>query len=207
MEIVEDEPSTDRSLLSRARQGSDQGWRILVQIYGPIVYGWIRRCGRQPADAADVMQETFMAAAAALGRFDDRRDGNSFRGWLWTIARNKLRDQQRRERQPSAIGGSDAQLRLQQIPDSANDPLTRLEQDEPPSTLENDRRAIRLRALECLRQSIDPRSWKMFWEATVQGRDPQIIADEMGVSRWAVYKARARVLQRLREELAGLEEE
>jgi DNA-directed RNA polymerase specialized sigma subunit len=31
------------------------------------------------------------------------------------------------------------------------------------------------------------------------------VADEMGVSRWAVYKARARVLQRLQQQMDGIE--
>jgi RNA polymerase sigma-70 factor (ECF subfamily) len=45
----------------------------------------------------------------------------------------------------------------------------------------------------------------MFWETTVEGRDPAHVAEEMGVSRWAVYKARARVLQRLQTQMSGME--
>jgi RNA polymerase sigma-70 factor (ECF subfamily) len=45
----------------------------------------------------------------------------------------------------------------------------------------------------------------MFWETTIETRDPADVAEEMGVSRWAVYKARARVLHRLQLEMKGLE--
>ncbi len=56
-----------------------------------------------------------------------------------------------------------------------------------------------------MRESFDPRSWRMFWETTIIGRDAAEVAKEMDVSRWAVYKARARVLQRLQQEMKGLE--
>ena len=59
--------------------------------------------------------------------------------------------------------------------------------------------------LEMLRDSFDPKSWRMFWESAVEGREPADVAEEMGVSRWAVYKARSRVLQRLKREVEGLE--
>jgi RNA polymerase sigma-70 factor (ECF subfamily) len=77
--------------------------------------------------------------------------------------------------------------------------------DQPPSSPAQDARAARLRMLEILRHSYDPRSWRMFWETTAGGREPADVAEEMDVSRWAVYKARGRILQRLRDELDGLD--
>ena len=103
-----DEPSTNASLLRRAQSGSADGWSMLVQVYGPIVYRWIRRCGVQSADAADIMQETFLSVTSALPRFDAHSPSSSFRGWLWTIARNKLRDRGRRDGVISFVDGSKA---------------------------------------------------------------------------------------------------
>ncbi|TWU42130.1 RNA polymerase sigma factor CnrH [Novipirellula artificiosorum] len=186
-------------MLERARGGDPAAWRRLAQVYGPIVYGWARRCGCQSADAADVMQETFAAVANAIHRFDDQRDQATFRGWLWTITRNKLRDRARNQGQVEAAGGTDAQLAMQQVPSPE---IT--EGDEPPSHQQSDAAIARRRTLELLRDGFEPRSWKMFWETTIEGREPIDVAEEMGVSKWAVYKARARVLQRLQEEMEGL---
>ncbi|QDT02988.1 RNA polymerase sigma factor CnrH [Rubripirellula lacrimiformis] len=183
-----DEPSTHRSLLQRAADGNDDGWRMMVQVYGPLVYGWIRRCGVQSADAADVMQETFLAVSKSLARFDADTAGSSFRGWLWTIAKHKLRDRQRAIAR-SAAGDSPSFL------------WETLESPEPPSEFGDDVRSVRIRMLEVLRSSIDPRSWQMFWRTAVDGCDPGDVAEEMNVTRWAVYKARARVLQRLKTEM------
>ena len=106
------EPSTSASLLQSARRGDADGWRRLAQIYGPIIYGWARRCGCQSADAADVMQDTLTSMTTALSRFDHNQPDSTFRGWLWTITRNKIRDRARRSDELAA-GGTEANLRLQ----------------------------------------------------------------------------------------------
>lgn len=59
------EPSTSPSLLQSAKEGRSESWRKLAQIYGPVIYGWARRCGCQAADAADVMQETLASMTTA----------------------------------------------------------------------------------------------------------------------------------------------
>lgn len=201
----DNEPSTSTSLLQSARRGDADGSRRLAQIYGPMIYGWARRCGCQSADAADVMQDTLTSMTTALSRFNHDQPDATFRGWLWTITRNKIRDRARHSDELAA-GGTEANLRLHQVPDPiSNAAEGAIEASEPPSELESDIAAARSRALALLRGSFDPRSWQMFWETTVQGREPAHVAEEMGVSRWAVYKARARVLQRLQQQMDGIE--
>lgn len=197
------EPSTSVSMLHRAQQGDDESWKQLAQVYGPIVYAWARRSGCQAADAADVMQDTFASVAGALERFDAEREGATFRGWLWTIVRNKIRDLHRDHGCEIAVGGTDAQLAMGNHP--GVDRSAHLG-DDPPTDAATDSANVRLRMIQWLRDDFDPRSWTMFWETTVQGRQVEAVAEEMAVSRWAVYKARARVLQRLKQEMEGLEE-
>ena len=43
-------------------QGDADAWRQFLRLYGPVVYGWCRHAGLQPADATDVGQEVFVAA-------------------------------------------------------------------------------------------------------------------------------------------------
>src|SRR5262245_8405404 len=88
------DPVTTRpSLLVRIRDARDsEGWSQFVEIYAPLVYGFARRHGLQDADAADVTQDVLRAVARSARRleYDPRR--GSFRGWLFTIVRNELRD-------------------------------------------------------------------------------------------------------------------
>ena len=109
--------STSLSLIARVRQHQPDAWTRFTQLYGPLVYAWIRRAGLQHADIVDVVQEVFRGVAVSIDRYD-RDQGTGFRGWLWGITRNKLRDfQRRRNAHPIAAGGTDAMQRLAEAAD------------------------------------------------------------------------------------------
>src|SRR5262249_50716351 len=100
---------TSLSLLERARNRDTVAWQKLVQLYSPLVFSWARRAELGDADAADLVQEVWQAVAGALERFRRDSEGGTFRGWLWTITRNKLNDHFRARRdKPEAAGGTEA---------------------------------------------------------------------------------------------------
>src|SRR5881227_1530131 len=98
---------TSLSLLERARNGDQQSWQRLVEIYGPLVERWCVAGGLRGEDVRDVAQEVFTAVVSGLDGFA-RRDLGAFRAWLRGVTRYKLFDHFRRGRQPSAAGGTDA---------------------------------------------------------------------------------------------------
>src|SRR5437879_4069636 len=109
--------ATSPSLLDRARQNAPGAWDRLVERYAPLVYHWCWRGNLGPEDAADVFQDVFRAVAEHLVDFRRDRPGDTFRGWLRTITRNKIRDHFRRlDGEARAAGGTDAQLRLHDLP-------------------------------------------------------------------------------------------
>jgi len=188
--------STSSSLLERVKARDPQAWRRLTDLYTPLIYGWCRQCGLQAEDAADIGQEVFSAIAANQDGF--RRDvpGASFRGWLWTITRNKVRDSFRRQKgKAHAQGGTEVQQRLAQVPEH-----------EPESTgasLGRDTR-IELRAVELARCGVEERTWRAFWLVTVEGGEPAVVAELLGITVQAVYGAIYRIRRRIRQELDGL---
>ncbi len=189
--------STSTSLLSRARAADPEAWRRLAALYGPVVYRWARQAGMQPDDAADVMQDVFQAVSQNIVRFDRQAGQGGFRGWLWTITRNKIRDHYRRLKgRAQAAGGTAALEQIHQLP------------ERPPELSSQDgvveRSSVRRRALELVRGDFEANTWQAFWRTTVESETPAEVAKDLGVSVWTVYKARARVLARLREELDGL---
>ena len=108
--------SISTSLLDRVKAQDQGAWQRLVKLYGPVVYRWCRRAGLQGSDAADVAQEVFQSMMIGIGGFRRRRPGDSFRGWLWTITKNKLRDHlRRRALRPRAAGGTNAHQLIQQV--------------------------------------------------------------------------------------------
>ena len=189
--------STSASLIRRVQRADRTSWERLSKLYGPVVYQWARHTGLQPQDAADVMQDVFQAVTQNIAQFDHKTSGASFRGWLWTITRNKVRDHHRQlARQAKAAGGTDAYQRL-------------LEMAETPPESESDqgkaeRSGVQQRALQLMKTDFEPQTWQAFWKTTIEGQSPSEVAADLGVSKWTVYKARSRVLQRLRDEFAEL---
>ena len=110
--------STSSSLLDRVKVRDEAAWRRLVSVYGQLVLYWCRCAGIRREDRVDVCQEVFRAVAANIDGFRHDQPGDTFRGWLRTITRNKVADHFRRQnRQPAAPGGSVARERLLAIPD------------------------------------------------------------------------------------------
>jgi RNA polymerase sigma-70 factor (ECF subfamily) len=192
-------PST---LLVQLRSQEPEAWARLTHLFGPLAYGWCRRAGLAPADAADVTQEIFRSVATGLPRFRRDRPGDTFRGWLVTIARSRIRDFFRRTaQQPHGQGGSEFNRLIQNLPDpeAESDP-------DFAQAADAERRVLLHRTLELVQAEFENRTWAAFWRTTVDGESPEDIAAELGVSLNAVYKAKSRVLRRLREELAGMVE-
>lgn len=191
---------TSLSLLARANLNDAEGWRSIVQLYSPLVFFWCQRAGLNRDDAADILQNVWQAVAGHLGQFERQRDG-AFRGWLWTITRNKLNDHFRRQGdEPKGMGGSTAQHYLQEIPE--HEPESYVAE----SAADGSGDVLR-RALDLIRADFEPHTWQAFWLATVEGEPARAIAERLQMSLDAVYQAKARVLRRLREELAGLQDE
>ncbi len=101
------------------QQGSDDAaWQRLVRIYGPLIFRWCTRCGMQESDAADVSQEVLGDLPRSIHGFSRDGDGATFRGWLWTITRNKIANHCRRwSDAPLATGGTGALQLIEQLPD------------------------------------------------------------------------------------------
>jgi RNA polymerase sigma-70 factor (ECF subfamily) len=121
---------TSLTLLQRLRANESDAWQTVVQLYTPLVYHWCARGGVRGADADDVLQEVLQATATHFADFRRDRPGDSFRGWLRGITKNKILMHLRRTgRQPQASGGTDAFRTLQEIADGSID--TDDEDDRP----------------------------------------------------------------------------
>jgi len=185
--------STSSSLIVRARQGDDHAWRKIVRMYGPLVNYWLFRTGLSTADIDDVFQDVFISVAQGIEGFRKDRPGDTFRGWLRTIARTRVADFYRsHQKQVTAAGGSDAFLAMQQIPEPGD------QNDAGEAVILHQ---IRMQALDTVRAEFAERTWQMFWQVTINGRPTRDVAEELGVTPSAVRLAKSRVLRRLREEL------
>ena len=180
--------------------GNLAAWDVFNRRYRPIVVAFAKRCGLQHADAEDVAQETmaeFLRAYHA-GRYDRNR-GSRLRDWLKGIAANRVRDFARRqakakEHQPPP---SDSQTTfLERVP------------DEEVSDQWNREWVNHLLSL-CIdgaRREFDSGTSRAFELYAISQRPADDVASQLGMTRNAVYIAKSRVLARLHEMFADLDE-
>jgi RNA polymerase sigma-70 factor (ECF subfamily) len=78
-----------RELARNLRDGKADAWQTLYEAYAERVWRSVARLlGPHTADVADVVQETFLAAARSTGAYDP--DRGSPWTWLWSIGRRQV---------------------------------------------------------------------------------------------------------------------
>ncbi|HEX4607961.1 MAG TPA: sigma-70 family RNA polymerase sigma factor [Urbifossiella sp.] len=192
-----DGASTSSSLLAGVKARASGAWGRFATLYRPLVLHWCRQAGLQVADAEDVAQEVLTAAAGAIDGFRHEQPGDTLRGWLRVIARNKILDHARRAaRQAAAVGGSGAQRELLAVP------APPAESDESADAAEE---AIVLRqAFDLVLAGFKDHTRQAFWRVVVDGQRPEDVAAELDIQVHSVYLAKSRVLRRLQDEFGDL---
>ncbi|OAI50324.1 RNA polymerase subunit sigma-70 [Planctomycetaceae bacterium SCGC AG-212-F19] len=192
---------TRASLLVRLRDPQDRpAWEQFVELYGSVVYRFVRRRGLQDADAADLTQEVLQAVAQSMGRWQYDPAQGTFRGWLFGMTRHKIAHfLQRRQRQAIGSGDTGANQRLGEAPCPEGDGESTWDQ-------EYQEQLFRL-AAEHVRPSFAPATWQAFWMTAVEGKSAAEVGSALGLSVGAVYVAKSRVLARLAERVQELQAE
>jgi RNA polymerase sigma factor (sigma-70 family) len=190
-----DSPMTRPSLLVRIRDQQDQAaWSQFVEIYAPLIYGFARKHGLQDADAADMAQDVLRAVLRGAGRLDYDPKRGSFRGWLFTVVRNKLRTFLTRRKNPAqGSGDTGAHELLQQQPAPQEDVEALWSQ-------EYERRLFSW-AAEQVRGQVQEPTWQAFWQTAVDGKSGKEVAESLGMTVAAVYLCKGRVMAKLKEQI------
>lgn len=191
-----DLPETRYSLLVRLRQQSNEAWSEFLQVYERAIYGFCRRHGLQDSDARDVKQEVLLAIHHQIEDWDPDRSKGSFRGWLFRVARNiavnRFLDHQRR----AARGDTQTRDLLAAIPD-ANAELETFEIEY--------QRSLMQWAAKKIKPTVAESSWLAFWSTAIEGRRPEQVAQELGMTIGSVYTAKCRVFAKIKSEIASLQ--
>jgi RNA polymerase sigma-70 factor (ECF subfamily) len=174
------------------REGDDRAWREFCVRYEPALLAFARRAGLREQDARDVVQETFMAFLESFrdGRYDPRR--GRLRSWLKGIILNKIREARRRlaGREVQVLDRTDTTAFMDGIPDDRE--LTDVFDEEW-------ERGVLAECLREVRQQVDAPTYQAFELYAVKSWPPEKVAEQLGISRNAVYISKSRVLSRLRE--------
>lgn len=177
----------DAALVRGALAGEQQAARQLVERHREAVYRLARSATGDAEEAFDIAQEAFVAAFAALQRYDPARP---FRGWIAAITLNKCRDHARRRAVRRFLGTP--------MPDNAADWIA---EDAPSTeTIAADRAELvtTARAIAALPASLKD----VLILRTIEGFSQEDTAKALGISGKAVetrlYRARQKLGQAVR---------
>ena len=184
---------TSSSLLRKAQAFDEDAWQELVDHYGDRIYGWALRTRMPAHDAADITSEVFAAIVRKIRDFRRDREGDSFRKWVRTITKNKIRDYWRnRQRAAAVIGGSHWQQLLKSVAlESA---------DASHSESTSDHLRYDKNFIEKVRAEFSRRDWAMFERLTIDDFSAAQVAEEFCTSLNVVYLAKSRIMKRLRDQ-------
>lgn len=185
--------TTQPSLLVRIRDPLDAGaWAQFVEIYAPLVYGYLRKRSLQDADAADVAQEVMRTVSQTIGQWTYDPGRGTFRGWLLSVVNSRLTDFRRKQQRQLATMANAAAAHDAAFSNTAA------------ASAEWDRdyqRQLFHAAAQQVREDFSNSSWQAFWQTAVEGKSASQAAQRLGVSTAAVYLAKARVMARIRQQL------
>ncbi len=196
---MQESPATRASLLVRLRDGDDaDAWHEFVRLYAPVIYGFARKRGLQDADAADLMQDVLRSVSTTVHRLEYDPVRGTFRGWLFTVTRNKVFNfMESRSRREQGSGDSRNQQRLEQHAESDGKLSAAWEADF--------QRALAARAMENVKGEFQAATWDAFLLTAVEGLAPAQVSARVGLSVGAIYVAKSRVIARLRQEIERLQ--
>ena len=189
--------STSDTLLGRLKvaRSDDPDWKRFEAVYRPLIHRWIGRIPGLGHEVDDVSQEVLLVLIREIPQFDRRRVG-SFRAWLRQVTANRVRVYRRQQhRRIGAIADQTDGL-LDQMADSNSQLARQLD-------VEHDKHVCN-ELLSAVRSDFNQSTWDAFQQFAVEGHPAAEVARELGLTVNAVVKAKSRVLNRLREEAAGL---
>jgi RNA polymerase sigma-70 factor, ECF subfamily len=185
-------PSTQLTLLARLREDGDaEAWRTFVDLYTPLVYRFCRSRNLQDADSRDVTQQVLAIVHRTIGKFQYDRERGRFRNWLGAVTAHEISRYQRKDRRPGKGAGEGRGEELALLHCAAVDP----------HWAEEFNSYIFQLALERIRPLFEPDVWQAFELTWLQEMKPKDAADQIRRPSAWVYKARYKVIERLRVEL------
>jgi RNA polymerase sigma-70 factor (ECF subfamily) len=188
---------TNPELLKRVGQDPrDQAaWGAFVAHYRPKIRAWCFQRGLQAADVDDVTQDVLLRLTRALRKFtyDPSR---KFRGWLRVMTEHAVSDFfADRKRRPRARGEDRGLAAL----------ATAEAQDELLALVENEFTiAVLVQASATVHARVEPQTWEAFRLTACENRAGEDVAAMLGMNVLAVFKAKSRVLQYIRQEIERL---
>lgn len=182
---------TNTALLMGLRTRDDPAWTTFYSRYQPVLVAFARRLGLRESDAQDAAQEALLAFADGYRKGQYDREKGRLRTWLFSIASHKVRDIQRRNgREAVFVDLPEKTHFFGHVP--GDDEMSRIWETEW-------QRALTDACMEEVARHVEPQTFQAFELFVMQEWPAEKVADYLGVTSNAVFKAKRRVLTRMRK--------
>jgi RNA polymerase sigma factor (sigma-70 family) len=197
--------ATRPSLLARLKDwGQQTAWREFDHKYSPLIRNVARKAGLTAVEGDEVAQETLIAVAKNVGKFQHAGNRGSFRAWLYQQARWRVADQfRKRQARPAStlenVGATpeDNQTvtcHMVEQPAAAGSEFEKIWDEEW-------RVWVRQLAIAEVKRQVSARQFQLFDLHALQGLSVREAATTGGSTMAAVYMAKSRVGRLFRREL------
>ncbi len=188
--------TTRASLLIRIKDpDATEAWSQFHDLYAPLIFRYARERGLNRDDAEEVRSECYEAIVRQIRTFDYDHAKGGFKAWLRTIVDRRVIDRFRKKREQQANSGDLRQLEAGHV--------------SPEEAFEMEWKNQHLKyCVEQVRGEVFQGTFQAFSMVVIKGRSVAEACDELGMNANQVYKAKARILRRVREKMAefGCEE-
>lgn len=183
---------TTSTIIDQLRDFENRGaWGRFTDRFRTPLISFAVRMGIKPSDAEDVAQDTLLAFAEAYrnGKYDPAK--GRLRDWLFGIAFRQLGDMRRRlAKHENRTAAAEATSFFANLPD---------EREATKSWNEEWARAVLCDCLDQTRREMEATTVQAFELFALAKQPAAEVAEQLGMTRNAVFIAKHRVLKRLRE--------
>jgi RNA polymerase sigma factor (sigma-70 family) len=196
---------TEPTLIARlTTQSLDRDWERFYRQYSAVILSFAQRQGLDQAAASDVLQETMLLLLRKFPHFKYQPDRGRFLNWLLTLVSGKVRDARKREAAQRTLslseGGTDDRPSLEAtLASPQGDAVAALDLAWRQAVADEAMRRVQAEP------HLKPETLQIFHAYAIEGRPAGEVARRFQIKENAVYQIRARIVGRLREEVAAIE--
>ena len=193
---------TSASLLERVRDHDDDAaWERLYDIYVPVIMRICRANHCSEDIVLDVVQETLVRLMRYLQTLNYDPAKGKFRSYLYRVVQTSLSRTRRRQYDFRFINPEE--MNRQSMDDFLGADENEFYQDWEQEW----QRALLEKALIRVKLKVAPRTFESFRQSVLEGRPPGVVAEQLGISRNAVYQHRNRIGCLIRKEVDAIRKE
>ena len=196
---------TRASLLERLKDMSDQSsWNEFYELYHNLIFSVARRAGLNETESGEVVQDTLISVARKMPGFTYDPAKDSFKGWLLTVTRWRIRDRLAKRHSgqlsQSPRQDQDSETRtatIDRVSDPAGPELASIWEEEWESQLLQ-------AALARIKRQVQPHHYQIYHLHVLSGQPVREVARALGTNTAQIYLAKHRVGNLLKKEIKKL---